>query len=426
MTAVITLNHQKSRFESQTLNTVFPAILGTMLEYYDYTLYGFCATQLAFQFFPNDNSSCALLKIFAVFFAGSLSKPIGALIFGVIGDRYGRRVALKISMVGIAIPTLLIGVMPTYSVIGWVAPCLLLMCRLIQGICTAGESDGARIFIYESMSKNMPCLTNSITDLSCMVGIYLASLSSSIALASDFSFAWRLPFILGSIMGALVFWSRTKISESAAFNDYLNHLPVMKRSDLLFSFRVFIRNQRGIFSAILLCGAVGGGYHFYLVFFGNYISVTLNMMSPIKASFNVSEAILIYTLCTPIAGFMADKLGAIWVMKISSFCLFAAIILNGMMIIKGVMPDWLIGFTAATLSFMQAPGFVVLFQKFSIGERYRCASMGHAIGSVLFSGSAPFISYGLWYLTNLAIAPLFYFAVLAVIGFVAILLLEDE
>ena len=86
MTTATTLVHQKSRVDFITLKTIFPAILGTVVEYYDYTLYGFCAAQLAVQFFPQNDANDALLKIFAVFFAGSLSKPIGALIFGAIGD----------------------------------------------------------------------------------------------------------------------------------------------------------------------------------------------------------------------------------------------------------------------------------------------------------------------------------------------------
>src|SRR5690242_6766707 len=116
----------------------FSAIFGTILEYYDYALYGFYASQLATAFFPNTDPTVALLQTYGVFLVGSFAKPLGAIIFGTLGDRYGRAMALKMSMIGMALPTLCIGLLPEYSTVGWWAPFLLLMCRMIQGIFVSG------------------------------------------------------------------------------------------------------------------------------------------------------------------------------------------------------------------------------------------------------------------------------------------------
>jgi len=221
MSTQLLLAENKSKVNFQKLKKLklfFPAILGTIVEYYDYALYGFCASLLAAQFFPADDPTVALLKTYGIFLTGSLSKPLGALIFGSIGDRFGRRVALQISMLGIVIPTTLIGLMPTYDQIGWMAPALLLMCRILQGMFTEGESEGVRIFLYESIGKTRPCFANSLSGVACMSGIYLASCAFSLVMNFKMlEYAWRIPFIVGGILGILVFWSRHSLSESPAF-----------------------------------------------------------------------------------------------------------------------------------------------------------------------------------------------------------------
>jgi MHS family proline/betaine transporter-like MFS transporter len=409
---------------TKKIKILFPTIIGTVVEYYDYALYGFCASLLADQFFPKENTTIALLKTFAIFLGGSLSKPLGALIFGSIGDKAGRSLALKISMVGIALPTAFIGLMPTYDQIGWLAPFLLLSFRMMQGIFTAGESDGARILIYETVGKLSPCFANSLTGLAWMLGIYLASLMSSWAMAQDVGYAWRIPFIVGSIMGILVFWSRYYLKESPAFIAYLKNKSTQQLSNNSL-FVLFKANKRAILATILLCGACGGTYHFYLVFFGNYLNKTLHILPPEKIASAISEAMLIYTLCSPLAGLLADRFGREKLLKISLSGLVGIIFLNAIMLHQGIMPIWVLWLTASLLSFFQAPGFVILLEKFQMGERYRTVSFGHAIGSALFSGSTPIISFWLWHITQIEVIPLLYFLLLSLLGFLAIWLLKS-
>lgn len=175
----------------------FLSIAGTVLEYFDYALYEFYASILATAFFPYENSAVALLKTYGVFVVGSFSKPLGA--FGSIGDRYGRAVALKISMIGIALPTLCIGFLPEYKSIGGWAPLGLLLCRMLQGIFVSGESDGVRIFIHEWIGKERPCLVNSLSSLACCIGIFLASWAATL---TDH---WRIPYDLIQLVAKLGF-----------------------------------------------------------------------------------------------------------------------------------------------------------------------------------------------------------------------------
>jgi MHS family proline/betaine transporter-like MFS transporter len=416
--------HFKQKIGPSTLKIFFPAIFGTIVEYYDYALYGFCASLLAAQFFPTEDPNLALLKTFGIFLTGSLSKPFGAIIFGHIGDRIGRQISLKISMIGIIIPTTLIGCLPTYENIGWIAPFLLLVCRIFQGIFTSGESDGVRIFIYETIGQHRPCLANSISGIACMLGIYLASFAFSIIMRFEaYPNAWRLPFLIGGLLGMFVFFSRCYLTETPAFVQYLKSSKNIPTNNF---FTTILKNKKPIFSTILLCGSVGGVYHFYMVFFGHYLSNTLALVTPKTTSLYTAKALLIYTLCGPIAGILADRFGPIQILKISLIGLFIAAIVNTAMINQGTMNIWVFLATTVLVSFFSIPGFIILLQQFSVSERYRCLSFGHAIGSMIFSGSTPIISLYFWSVTKIPTAPIIYFYFLISIGFLAIFLLEYD
>ncbi len=425
MSGQLDFAHAKKKIAPGVLPLLFPVIFGTVVEYYDYALYGFFAHILATQFFSESDPTLALLKTFGIFLSGSLSKPLGAILFGYIGDRFGRERALKLSMLGIIVPTILMGSLPTYDRIGWLAPFFLLIFRILQGICTTGESDGARIFIYESMGQNRPYLTNSISGVACMFGIYLASFAFSMVMRFEsYPNAWRFPFFIGGLLGLCVFWSRHGLKETRAFVEYAKYDK--KTTDQAGFFRMILKNKRPILSAILLCGSVGGIYHFYLVFFGHYLANTLDIVSPNRIAVYMAQALLIYTVCGPISGLLADRFGPIPVLKTSLMALVPAIVLNTWMIQQNTISPWIFLLTTMFISFFSAPGLILLLQKFSIGERYRCLSIGHALGSMLFSGSTPMISLWFWHTSKIAIAPLIYFSFLVFIGFLALFLLTYD
>lgn len=394
------------------------AIMGTVVEYYDYALYGFAASILANHFFPETDSTVALLQVFGIFAAGSLAKPLGSLVFGWIGDKFGRRICLRITMIGIIIPTTIVALIPGYEQLGWLAPLILLCCRFAQGFFVSGESDGVRLFIFESTPKKSLCFGNSLIGLACYIGIYIASSAITLVQSIDGpSWLWRIPFVAGGLLGVAVITARQYLCESIEFQENQSNPPasILKKEILL-----------GILTTVLWCGAVGGTYHIFFVFMPSYLCKILQICSATESGVLNNISLLIYVPTLLLAGLIADRYDINRQLKISLFLTFMMMGIILYFFQSFEMLKVLFPITAFFMAFFHAPGFVLLMKQFSVKIRYRSISLGHSIGSMLFSGSAPVISTWLWHKTNFSTAPLFYFIGLLILGRIALILIPDQ
>lgn len=400
------------------------AILGTIVEYYDYALYGFFATAIAQAFFSADEPVIGLLKTFGVFVAGSLSKPVGAILFSQIGDREGRSPALKWSIVGIALPTTVIGLTPGFSEIGWLSPCILLLCRIAQGMFVSGESDGVRIFLFETFAARFAYTANGLSGMACMIGIYAASLTASIIAMHPLpEWTFRVPFVISGVLGMVVFWLRISLQETPEFTRFRQKGLIPHAPSLL---EVVLKNKKILLYAILICGAAGGAYHFYLVFFGTYLSAILGILDGPHAASYTSQCILIFSVSVLLIGLCADYWGEIVILKIFMLGFLVMLGFNLHSVYQGEMQPWIMWLTAFLITPIHSIGLGLVYKKLSVGERFRCSSIGHAVGSMLFSGSAPWVSLSLWKITGASIAPLLYFLALSLIGYVALMQLVRD
>ena len=143
---------------------IFGCTIGNVLTVYDFILYGYFAHIISSLFFPKENQTIALILVFSVFASGCLIRPFGAVLFGHIGDKFGRKKALILSISLMAISTTLVGLLPTYQQIGVYAPYLLILCRLLQGLSICGEETGAAIFLVENAPKNKQAFENTTTN----------------------------------------------------------------------------------------------------------------------------------------------------------------------------------------------------------------------------------------------------------------------
>jgi MHS family proline/betaine transporter-like MFS transporter len=203
---------------SKDTKLVFTSVIGTFLEWAEYCIYGYLAAKISVLFFPNYDASAALLATYGIFAAGFIARPLGGIIFGYMGDTLGRKQALTFSMAVMGVATIAIGFLPTYNDIGILAPILLLLCRIIQGLAVSGEFNGAAIFLIEHAKPGRKNLAGSWVGAASAAGMLVGALMASVV-SYDWlpSWSWRMPFWIGALSCFAGFYLRRNISESPEF-----------------------------------------------------------------------------------------------------------------------------------------------------------------------------------------------------------------
>ncbi|MQA79211.1 MAG: MFS transporter [Streptosporangiales bacterium] len=302
---------RNTRRETSNPRTVAAgAFAGTALEWYDYYVYG-AAAALVFdsQFFPSLSPVAGTMASFATFAVGFVARPVGALIFGHLGDRYGRRRMLLITVVLIGLVTGCIGLLPTYAQIGVAAPILLAVLRVLQGISVGGEWSGAATLAVEHAPPDKRGRYGVMPQLGSPVGSLTATgVFAVVSLLPDPQFeswGWRLPFLLAFPLLLLALWVRSKVDESPVFRELLaeqgaHKLPVV---ELLRSSGP--RLVVGI--AVSLLGI--GGYYLCGTFLISYGSETAGIDRTLLLNAAIVASV-INLLAYPVFGRIADRTGA--------------------------------------------------------------------------------------------------------------------
>ncbi len=206
----------------ESWRAVSAAIVGNILEWYDFAIYGYVATIIAHNFFPSGDQVGALLATFATFGIGFVARPLGGIIIGRMGDTRGRKAALLLTIFLMAIGTVGIGLIPSYNSIGVLAPLLLVICRLMQGFAAGGEWGGATAFIVEWAPEKRRGFFGSFQQASVAGGLLLgsaiAALCSTLLSADQMeAWGWRIPFLLGIILVPVGIYMRSDIKETPAY-----------------------------------------------------------------------------------------------------------------------------------------------------------------------------------------------------------------
>ena len=201
---------------------VAAAVVGNVLEWYDFAVYGYLAGIIGRNFFPSGDASAELLASFGVFGVGFLARPLGGIVIGRIGDVHGRRRALLLTLFLMAAGTVLMGLAPVYATVGILAPVTIVVARLLQGFSAGGEWGGSTAFIVEWAPEGRRGWYGSFQQTSVAAGLLLgsglaATLSSVVSPAGMEAWGWRVPFLLGGLLGPVGLWMRRTIEETPAF-----------------------------------------------------------------------------------------------------------------------------------------------------------------------------------------------------------------
>ncbi len=409
--------------KKKSKNKIIGAFLGTIIEYYDYTLYGFSAGIIAVKFFPNADYITSLINVFAVYAVAYLSKPIGSLIFGYIGDIYGRKMALTITIIGIVIPTMVIGCLPEYSSIGVWSTIILVLCRIMQGIFVAGEYDGAAIYVIEHLGEKYRYTASAITRCTGVLGLLLGIGATNFFSAHIFpDWGWRIPFLVSLPLALITLYFRRKFDETPEFKKNQENNIKIK------SLAVLVNKQwRIILMVIFLAGGFGVTYQLPIIFMRQYLPMVLPQTSFIMSVFSVL-IIMCFAISMPISGLLADRFNQMKVFKISLY----GTILASLLFIISVnyqMVNLALGSCLMLACFVapfNALAHGVMVGSFAVNDRYRAISLGHTMGSMLMSGSANYVCLVLMKYLNFKLFPIIYLVFFAILAYLMVKRFEKD
>jgi MHS family proline/betaine transporter-like MFS transporter len=405
---------------------VFGAV-GTTLEWFDFTLYLYLSPIIASLFFPSGDQLASLMATFGVFAAGYLMRPLGALFFGSYGDRRGRKAALSLSVAMMSGPMVLIGLLPTHATIGAAAAVLLVLLRLIQGFSVGGEFGGSIVLLEESAPPGRRGLFTNLALSTAGIGFLLSSLTATVlhALLSTGqmeSWGWRLPFFLGAAIGVFAFVMRRQMDETERFKE-------AKESGALAEAPVhtLLQTERGhLLAVFLLVGYSGLTYYLAATFVPSWLQTVVDA-DPAEALLAATVGALLYTVVSPFAGLLSDRIGRRPMMAAGAVALALGAYPLFDLMSEGTFPSILLGSVVLMLLVIvfAGPSTPAFTELFSTATRYSGVAVGYGLGMAVFGGTAPLMATGLIKLTGNDLAPSFLLVGASLLILAVILLIPE-
>ena len=391
---------------------ILASLIGTTIEFYDFYVYATAAV-LVFPhlFFPKGNETTALLASFAVFGAAMVARPLGAIFFGHLGDKRGRKITLVGALLTMGIATFLIGVLPTYPTVGWFAPLLLVILRLAQGFALGGEWSGAALVATENAPAGKRAMFGTFPQLGAPIGFIIANglflIIAALLPSSDPSrpsdafldWGWRIPFLFSIVMVVVGLWVRLNLVESHAFDKTVKDGRVQK-VPLVAAFQSHWKEL------------VLGTFYMLATYVLFYLMTTFSLSygraavdAPLPGlGYDYTTFVMMmiigvvfFGIFTMVSGPLADR----WGRRATLLVVTAGIALFGLLWVPllslggvGVMAWLILGFSLMGMTF--GPMGALLPELFPANVRYTGSGISYNVSSILGAAVAPFIAVALW------------------------------
>ncbi len=417
-TSTLSSTFSSSRSSSYSIrNTTLTATLGTVLEWAEYTFFAYMADQLSSLFFSIQDPTLARLKTYGIFATSYFMRPLGAIIFGTLGDKFGRKPALMSSMLLMGTATFAIGCLPTHQDAGSTAALLLLFCRLLQGLAVSGEFHGAITYLHEYAEKR-PFWIGSFAPFAAASGMALGATAATLTLIPGApAWSWRIPFLCSGLLCLLALYLRMNLNETPLFQ-------VAKQKKQLLRFpiiEVLKQNKKGLLLSACISLFVAVYVYIGNVYF-KVLSIKVGELSPATASQIVTLGQFLAALCILTCGRLADAWGG---KRMCLLGLALAVFLGP--VILGCAQTGDIAWTifgqilfACINGLVSAPMMTLLMRKFHTETRYSGSALGWSISAAIFGGTALLVAEALISHLHFSQGPGLYISFAAMVAFLAL------
>ncbi|MEO6577160.1 MAG: MFS transporter [Polyangiaceae bacterium] len=376
--------------KQSAIRTAAAGVIGNVLEWFDFAVYGYFATDIGKQFFPQSSPSARQLLSLAVFALGFLARPLGSIVLGMVGDRIGRRALLTLSIGLMGGATLAIGLLPTFAQIGVAAPLLLVVLRLVQGFSLGGEFTGSMVYTTELASTKMRGLISSSTAAGTTIGFILGSIAAwgvnrVLGNVAASEWGWRVPFI-GSVLFCVAGWLlRRGIVESE-----VGEKAAAERPPVLSSLAADIRPIVQTFGIVAMTNAA------YYLTFTFAVERRKSMTIEGGETFLLANTIslLVVLLSKPLGGWLSDRVGRRRLMLVLTCVTMTVVLYAFHLMLHGSTAAFILGqvLLAVPLGMMLGLQGAMVVEIFPLRTRVTSMSVAYSVTLALAGGTMPLLS----------------------------------
>ncbi|TPV45856.1 MFS transporter [Bacillus dicomae] len=395
---------------NRVAGNIFKGSVGNLIEWYDWYVYSAFAVYFSAEFFPKGDPTSQLLNTAAIFAVGFLMRPIGSLLMGRYADRHGRRAALTLSITVMAGGSLIIACTPSYESIGIMAPIILVLARLLQGLSLGGEYGTSATYLSEMASSGRRGFYSSFQYVTLVAG-QMVALGVQIVLQQLLSepdmkaWGWRIPFIIGAMGAVAVLWLRRTMDESEQFANVKS-----QKRESAGTVRALMKHPKAVLTVVGL--TLGGtvAFYTYTTYLQKFMVNTVGLPKEVVSWINF-VALLIFVVLQPIAGLLSDKIGRRPLLM--AFGILGTLLTAPIFFFMEKTTEPIVAFLLMMVGLIIVTGYtsinaIVKAELFPTEIRALGVGLPYALTVAIFGGTAEFIA--LW-LKSIGMESLFYFYV---------------